>query len=170
MAINTNPEIHSMIMCANVFVKHEGKYLLLRRSEQKKYAPGFVHPVGGKIEWDEDPLQGALRELKEEANIEVKNLKLEAVLTEIRPVKGAEENWLIFHFSGEYESGEVGETEEGTLEWFTKEEIVDEHLFPSVKEVIEHILNDEAGTVFGTFAYGETEGRLEVRDLHVCHT
>jgi 8-oxo-dGTP pyrophosphatase MutT (NUDIX family) len=168
MAINTAPEIHSLVICANIFVKRDGKYLLLRRSEQKKYAPGFVHPIGGKIEVNEDPLEGAKRELMEEAGITVKNIRLEAVLTEIQPVKGESENWLIFHFSGDYDSGEMLTTEEGILEWFTPEQIVEEKLFPSVEKVIEHVLDHQAGTVFATFVYDQTEGGIRVKSMNVC--
>lgn len=85
MAINTDPHIHSLVMCANVFVRKDGKYLLLKRSPMKKFAPNVVHPIGGKIDPDENPLLGAERELFEEAGVHVKNVRLEAVILELMP-------------------------------------------------------------------------------------
>lgn len=167
MAINTAPDIHKMVICANVFVKHSGTYLLLKRSPLKKYLPNYVHPVGGKIDIDEDPFEGAQRELWEEAGIRIKNMRIEAIVTEIRPIKGENENWLIFHFSGEYESGEIKTTEEGELLWFTKDEIKRQLLFPSIRYTIDYILDDQTGLVFATFIYDE-EGQAQVKALHVC--
>lgn len=137
-----------------MIVKKGDTYLLLKRSPQKEIAPNYFHPAGGKVDTDEDPLQAAKRELLEEAGITVKNIKLAAVITEIEPhVLG--ENWLIFHFLGEYESGHVQSTEEGEFVWLTKEDIVSnmERLFPSVRISIEDILRPNTGAVFAAFKY-----------------
>ena len=96
MAINQAPYIHNLVVCANIFVRRDGKYLLLKRSAQKKYASSVVHPIGGKVDPDENPYIAAERELLEEAGIKVKNIKLEAVVLELKPVKNEDENWLIF--------------------------------------------------------------------------
>ena len=106
MPINQAPNVHQLIICANIFIRKDGKYLLLKRSEKKKYAPGFVHPFGGKVDINEDPFMGAQREVLEETGIKVKNMRLEAVLMEIAPVKSDiyKCNWLIFHFSADYKS------------------------------------------------------------------
>ena len=56
----------------------------------------MVHPIGGKVDPDENPYIAAERELLEEAGIKVKNIKLEAVVLELKPVKNEDENWLIF--------------------------------------------------------------------------
>ena len=80
MSINQEPHIHNFVVCANIFVKKDGKYLLLKRSPHKKFAPNFIHPIGGKIDADENPYLGVLRELKEEAGIIVKKVRLEAVI------------------------------------------------------------------------------------------
>src|SRR3989338_6903346 len=116
MPINTDPHIHQLVMCGHIFVRKDGKYLILKRSSEKRYAPGVVHPIGGKIDQNEEPLTGAQRELFEEAGIRVKNVKLEAIILEVSPdYTRKEENWLIFHFSGDYDSGEIQQTEEGEI-------------------------------------------------------
>ena len=161
MTINEKPYVHKLIVCANIFVRKDGKYLLLKRSAQKKYAPGVVHPIGGKVGVNENPYTTAERELLEEAGIKAKNIKLEAVILEIKPVKDEDENWLIFHFSGNYASGNLITTEEGELVFFDTEEIPKQKLFPSIQAIIHHILNPRDGTVFLTVAYDDTGAAIE---------
>ncbi len=169
MAINTVPNIHNLVICANIFVRKDGKYLLLRRSPQKKYAPNVIHPIGGKVDANEDPYIAAQRELLEEAGIKVVNMRLEAVIMGIKPVKDENENWLIFHFSGDYDSGELTTTEEGKFIYLSPEEISNQDLLPSVRQVIEHILNPKDGTVFATFEYdGDKKVVEETKKINLC--
>ena len=88
MPINNTPDIHEQIICANIFIRKDDKYLVLRRSQLKKYAPDVIHPVGGKVNLGENPYTTAEREVEEEAGVKVKNMRLEAVIQEIKPVKG----------------------------------------------------------------------------------
>ena len=169
MAINTKPHIHNLVVCANIFVRKDGKYLLLKRSPLKKYAPNVIHPIGGKVDPNENPFTAAQRELLEEAGIKVKNMRLEAVILEIQPVKGEEENWLIFHFSADYESGELLKTEEGEFIFLDEKDIEKQDLFPSVRPIINHILNPKDGTVFFTLEYDD-EGKVvkETQKINLC--
>lgn len=168
MAINTRPDVHEQVICANVFIRKDGKYLVLRRSPLKKYAPDVVHPFGGKVDIGENPHTAAVREVYEETGLKIKNMRLEAVLQEITPVAGEPYNWLIFHFSADYESGELLATEEGEAVMLTAEELKAEKLFPSVVPVIDHILNDEQGTVFATFEYDHEKKNIVKQTLDFC--
>ena len=168
MPINTPAEIHQYVVCADIFVKKGDRYLALKRSAQKKYAPNVVAPVGGKVDLNENPYEAVVREVEEEAGVKVKNIKLKAVILELQPEKDEPYNWLVFHFSGEYESGEVIQTDEGELVWLTAEELKAAPLFPSVGQVIEHILDPQSGTVFATFSYKEHEASLEVQRIDAC--
>jgi 8-oxo-dGTP diphosphatase len=171
MAINQKPNIHEIVACANIFVRKDDKYLLLKRSAQKNYAPNVVHPIGGKIDPNEDPFTAAQRELLEEAGIKVNNMRLEAVVMEIKPVPDEPYNWLIFHFSADYESGDMITTEEGEFVWLTAEEILKEQLFPSVREIIANILNPNDGTVFARIPYDEQARIVEDgKIINVCKT
>ena len=168
MVINTNPSIHHNVVCANVFVRKGDKYLMLRRSPKKKWLPNILHPIGGKVDLNENPYVAAEREVAEEAGIKIKNMRLEAVILELVPVKRELYNWLIFHFTADYGSGEIGETEEGILEWHTAEEIKAEKLFPSVQVVIHHILNPDDGTVFATVEYDKDKKEIINKWIDVC--
>lgn len=169
MAINQKPNIHELVICSNIFVRKDGKYLLLKRSPKKKFAPGVVHPFGGKLDDKENAFVGAQRELLEEAGIKVKNMRLEAVLLEITPTREMYNNWLIFHFSADYESGKIKETEEGEVIILSEEEILKQNLFPSVRQVIRNILNPNDGTVFATFKFDGDGNVIESEnDIKFC--
>jgi len=155
MPVNSEPHIQNQVVCANVFVRRDDKILMLRRSPEKKYAPNYLHPVGGKLEKDENPYMCAKREVLEEAGIKIKNIHLEAVFLEIQPEKYEPYNWVIYHFSADYKSGEVKQTEEGELIWLTEQELQKDQLFPSVKPVIHHILDKNKGTIFTTVEYAD---------------
>jgi len=140
----------------------------MKRSPEKKYAPNKIHPFGGKIDQDENPYDGAVREIREELGIEISNLRLEAVILELTDEKDLPVNWLIFHFSADYESGEVKPTEEGEAVYLTAEEIKASDLFPSVKSVIENILKPDDGTVFTTNSYHGFESGMQELSKNVC--
>lgn len=167
--MNTTPNIHNLVIWGNIFVRKDGKYLLLKRSPNKKYAPNVIHPIGGKMDQNEDPYVGAQRELVEEAGIRVTNMRLEAVIFEIKPILDEDENWLIFHFSADYESGEIISTEEGEFVFLDAEEIPKQDLFPSVRPIIDRILDPNDGTVFLTVSYDENGEMIEeAKSLNSC--
>lgn len=168
MAINKNPDVQQVVICANVFIRKDGKYLVMKRSPNKKYAPNIIHPFGGKLDIDENPFEGAIREVKEETGINIKNIKLETVINELQPDKTKPENWLIFNFSADYESGVIKKTEEGEAVMLTKEELKKAKLFPSVKSIIDNILDPNDGTVFTTNKYGGYETKMTELSNNVC--
>lgn len=88
----------------------------------------------------------------------------EAVLFEILPIPDEPNNWLIFYFSADYHSGKLKTTEEGEFVWLAAEEIKKQKLFPSLRPVIEYILNPADGTIFATMAYAEP-GEIDAKTL-----
>jgi 8-oxo-dGTP pyrophosphatase MutT (NUDIX family) len=166
--MNSTPFVHNLIICSNVLIHKDGKYLLSKRSPNKKYAPNFIHPFGGKIDKDENPYVGARREIKEELGIEIHNLKLEAVVLEIKPDDKRDENWLVFYFSADYKNGDVKITEEGEVVYLTPDEIKNSKLFPSVRSIINNILNSNDGTVFTTNSYQGFESGIKELSKNVC--
>ena len=154
MPISTTPDVHELIMAANMFVKRDGKLLVIRRSMHKTYMPGFAQPVDGKVNIDEGPLQAAKRELLEEAGLSVKNIRLEAVLTDIH--KDGVNNWKVFHFSGDYTGGKVpSDIEEGELLWLTPEEIKKEKVLDSVIRIVDNIADPSHEVLFAEYAWNE---------------
>ncbi|MBI5794417.1 NUDIX domain-containing protein [Candidatus Uhrbacteria bacterium] len=169
MTDTTHKKIQELVVCANMFVVKDGKVLMLKRSPNRKFAPNFVHPPGGKLEKDEDAFSGAQRELMEEAGLTVSNIRHAATILEIVPHKELPVNWLIYHFVGDYASGELITTDEGEFVWLSPEEIPDQLLYPSVRETIEEILNPNSGPIFAKFEYDD-QGNLvqETKQIHLC--
>lgn len=166
--INQKPNVQKFIVCSNVFIRMNRKYLLIKRSKYKKYAPNKIHPFGGKIDQDENPFDGAVREIKEEVGIDIHNLKLEAVILEITHEKELPVNWLIFTFSADYLKGEIKKTDEGEAILLTIEQIKKSDLFPSIKSIIDNILNPNDGTVFTTNKYKAFESDMQELSKNVC--
>lgn len=163
MPTNSTINLHHIVITANIFVRKDNKYLVLRRSPHKEVLPNLISPIGGKIDHAEDPLMAAQRELFEEAGVKVKNIRLEAVVTEVLSPDDSQykNNWLIFHFSGDWESGEATTSDEGELLWMTEEELLQSPMFPSVKTVLPHILNPDDSTVFARFEYDKERNITE---------
>jgi 8-oxo-dGTP diphosphatase len=103
------------------FVTCQGDILLLKRSMQTRIYPGFYNGVGGHIERDEDPLSGAIREIREETGLEVTHVRY-CGSTHIDP--GQATGILLFIFAAEAASRKVTNTEEGTLEWLSLEKVL----------------------------------------------
>ncbi|OGM11251.1 hypothetical protein A2Z22_00630 [Candidatus Woesebacteria bacterium RBG_16_34_12] len=167
MTINTIPDIHQLIICANVFIRKDGKYLVIKRSSQKKYLPNTIHPIGGKVRLNENPFQAAIRKVQEEAGVIIKNIKLEAVSLEMHPKVPDMANWFIFHFSADYESGEIKKSDEGDLLLLSSEEFKKEKLFAPVRRICDHIFDPKDGTVFASF---DLDPNLNItkEDIKVC--
>ena len=169
MFVNQKPFIHQLVMCVNIFVRKDGKYLMLRRSSKKNYASKVIHPIGGKIEHNESPFLAAQREVLEEAGIRIKNIRLKAVVLEIKPYKTTKGNWLIFHFSADYDSGKIVETKEGKLVFLDPEEIFNQKLFPSMREIIDHILNPKDGIIFAAFEHDQKGDIVQkTKKIDIC--
>lgn len=166
--MNQKPSVLPMVICANVFIRKDRKYLLMKRSPDKKYAPNKIHPFGGKMDKNENPYVGAVREIREEVGIEIENLRLEAVIYEQMPDQNLKANWLVFYFSADYKSGEVIMSEEGEVVYLTEDEIKRSDLFPSVKTIIDNILDKNDGTVFTTNSYSGFESGMKEISKSVC--
>lgn len=163
MQINSRPDIHELVICANVFVTQGSNILMLRRSPKKTFLPDYVQPIGGKVNLDEDPLTSVKRELMEEAQIEVKNLQLKGVVTEIKSKEDEmyPTNWQIFQFVGEYDGTSLGETVEGELVWLTVEELKQEKLADSIASILDILLDPQKGIVFARYIYGKNNKIIE---------
>lgn len=168
MVNDSKHHIHKFIISSGVFVRRGNKYLVIKRSEQKRYAPGYAHFVGGKVERGENPYLTAKREVLEESGIRIKNMKLRAVILEISPVEGEPYDWMIYHFTANYDSGKIKETDEGKLIWMTKSEIHKQNLFPSLKKLSRYIFDEKTGTVFATFDYDKSGKEIVKSRIDFC--
>jgi len=106
-----------MIEAVIVHIISDGKILL--HYKKRGHGAGKWNGVGGKIEKGETPLQCAIREAKEEMQVDVKNLEK---IGEINFYNVYGEDWLVHIFIGEIEEEPV-ESEESYPKWFSIKEI-----------------------------------------------
>lgn len=58
-------------IAAKGFVINKDQLLVLKRSDDDYFMPGIWELPGGRLQYDEDPKQGLVREIQEETGIEV---------------------------------------------------------------------------------------------------
>jgi 8-oxo-dGTP diphosphatase len=64
-----------MKLVQKAILKKDSKFLIILRSPNAKFFPGYWDFPGGKIEVNEDPIKGIEREVIEETNLIVKVLE-----------------------------------------------------------------------------------------------
>jgi 8-oxo-dGTP diphosphatase len=94
-------------------IKEENRILLLNRQHDEY--KGFIAP-GGRIEFTESPLEGAIREVNEETGLTVRNLIFKGLAEYINPFN--EERYMIFNYlTTDFEGELLEESPEGKAEW-----------------------------------------------------
>jgi len=116
-------------LAGNVFVgdvcfirKDEKVLLLLRKKEPMK---GKWTGVGGKTEFDEEPLESCIREVKEETGLEIQP-ELAGVLTTINIRENSK--WFLFMYVADDWKGKMKRSREGLLEWVSQERLHEKQL------------------------------------------
>lgn len=119
---------------ATVFLSNDSDWLLMKRAETRALAPGLWAGVGGHLESSElsRPELCALREMEEETGIrpdQIHNLRLQALLHRIR----GNEIRLQYLYVGLVETREFHDTEEGTLHWVPRHEVLTKSMAVSTR-------------------------------------
>ncbi|SEM99670.1 NUDIX hydrolase [Lihuaxuella thermophila] len=66
--------MYQKIVCTG-FIYHQGKTLIVERSLQEAFLPGYYELPGGKVDFGEDPADALKREFREEVNLNVEVIK-----------------------------------------------------------------------------------------------
>ena len=139
--------LHEVVITA--IIENEGKYLITRRSPDKKRFPGKWTVPGGKLETEDyvnlpkdtenywyNVLEQVLkREVKEEVGLSIKNIEYVTSLATIHD-DGAPS--LVISCLAEYEEGEIvlQENETDKYEWVTVEEAKNYDLIDGIYDEI----------------------------------
>ncbi len=127
---------------AAAFLHNNGKYLLMKRADNRKIASGVWSSVGGHMEPREinDPLGCCYREIEEETGIkryQIPSLDLMYII--IRRSK--DEIRLIYIYFGETTETEINiKTDEGELFWIPQGELSDREYTKTYKAMVEHFV------------------------------
>jgi 8-oxo-dGTP diphosphatase len=124
------------------FVTNDRDVLLMKRGPHKRVFPNRYNGLGGHIERDEDPLNGARREVAEESGLKVDNLELRAVYN---IDAGEATGIMLFVFLGESESRQLAECDEGTLHWIPQEQVNQLDLVEDLPIILPRVLAMKPG-------------------------
>ncbi len=150
-----------------LFLRFEGRWLLLKRSAQKRLMPNRYTGLGGRVEADElDDLRGSvLRELTEETGLgegDLEHLTLRRMLTHNRP---GEPLTVLFYFTAELERYALPDCTEGTLHWTKPEAFTALDIIETTAHALEKLVEDvaiESDTVSLGVAHYSADGLQRV--------
>ncbi|MEA1973418.1 MAG: 8-oxo-dGTP diphosphatase, partial [Candidatus Cloacimonadota bacterium] len=104
------------ILATLCYVQYENKVLMLHRNKRENdYHKGKYNGLGGKFEDGESPEECAIREVKEESGLTVRNPIFSGFIT--FPKFDKVNDWYVFVYRFKDFSGEIEENYEGSLEW-----------------------------------------------------
>jgi len=141
---------------AGAFLTYQNKVLLLKRSMNKKLAPGLWSCTGGHLEHEEveNPRQlnhkaAIYREIEEETGIsqnDILTLDLRYIITRVSREEENQEIHLVYYYTVKLtREFEPPFCDEGVFHWVDmndKQNIFDLPMSFSVKEIVKHWLNN----------------------------
>jgi len=118
-----------MILCTECYIQKDNKTLMLYRNKKKDdINQGKWIGLGGKFDAGESPEECLMREVKEETGVLITEYQLRGILT-FQVIDTLSEPMYIFVYTASAYEGEVGECDEGTLEWIDTEKILELELW-----------------------------------------
>lgn len=124
------------------YVQKENKTLMLYRNKKENdYHEGKWNGLGGKFELGESPEDCAIREIKEEAGLTVKNLIMKGFIT--FPLFDEVDDWHVFLFVIDKFEGELIDSPEGKLEWIENDKLSEINLWEGDKIFIPWLFEDK---------------------------
>ncbi|GBD88041.1 8-oxo-dGTP diphosphatase [bacterium BMS3Abin03] len=125
-----------------VIDKEKNVTLMIHRVKRENdYHKGKWNGLGGKFEQGESPEDCAVRELKEESGLDVKNLKMKGFIT--FPMFDGVDDWYVFLFTADEFKGELINPNEGNLEWIPNDKLTEINLWEGDKIFIPWLFEDK---------------------------
>lgn len=124
------------------YIEKDNSILMLHRvKKENDIHEGKWNGLGGKLELGESPQECAIREVKEECGLNVKNPILKGMLT--FPKFAKDEDWYVFVFVIKEFDGELMESNEGNLKWIPKSELLNLNLWDGDKVFLKWLDQDK---------------------------
>jgi 8-oxo-dGTP diphosphatase len=130
------------INVVTVFLEHDGKILLLRRSQMVKTMKTMWAGISGYIE-NEDPLTRAMKEIEEEVELSNKKIKLLCIgrpLEAIESKKNSDIVWIVHPYLFHSNTNLIRiDWEHDESRWIKPQEIQDYETVPKLKEALSRV-------------------------------
>jgi 8-oxo-dGTP diphosphatase len=142
------------------YVKKDGHTLMVHRiKKQNDMHQGKWNGLGGKLEMGESPEECAVREIKEEAGLQVNHPVFKGFLT--FPAFDGFEDWYVYVFVIREFEGQLIDSSEGDLRWISDDRLLELNLWEGDKLFLPWL--EQPGIFSGKFIYDQ--GKLV--DHHV---
>lgn len=139
------------------FVTHGDDVLLMRRAATRRIFPNRYNGLGGHIERDETPLEGAIREIYEESGLRVEHI---AFCGTHMVDTGGQNGIMLFTFRARATSRAcVSDEREGTLHWISRKDVLSLELVEDLPQILPRVLNmaDDEAPYHVHVSYDETD-------------
>jgi 8-oxo-dGTP diphosphatase len=145
------------------YIRDSGRVLLQLKPEGR-FGGGWWNAPGGKLMDGEPPLEAAVREVREETGLSVRDLREHGSLTFYFGDAG-EPEFTVFVFSTERFEGTVAASEEGELAWFDEGALPYDNMWADDTVWLPHVLAGRR--VEGMFRLSADHKRLLEHELRV---
>lgn len=154
---------HKKVVATLCYVTEDDKVLMLHRNKKENdMHEGKYNGLGGKSEPGEDPYSCVVREIKEEAGIDIVPRYI-ANMTFENFTPGVD--WEVHLFKAEGYTGSLIDCNEGDLHWIDKSKLLDLNLWEGDKIFLKHAFENRF--FFGNFKY--SNGVLLDHKLEFMH-
>ncbi|MGI6380504.1 MAG: NUDIX domain-containing protein [Anaerolineae bacterium] len=152
---------HTVIPRTLCFVRHQDHLLLLRGAPDKRLWAGQLNGIGGHIEPGETPLEGAYRELREEAGVIPVELGLRAVIH--ISSDHHEPGVLLMVYLGSAPSRSVCAGPEGEPTWYDLKRLPWSEMVQDLPSLLPLLLDDtRPGIIYGEY-HAAPDGTMQLR-------
>ena len=128
-------------LCYIIDKKKDSTLMLHRIKKENDYHQGKWNGLGGKFNKGESPEECAIREIKEESGLTIRNPYLKGFIT--FPNFDGIDDWYVFVFTIDEFEGKLIDSPEGKLEWIPNNELTLLNLWEGDKIFLEWVFGDK---------------------------
>ena len=128
-------------LCYVIDKKNNATLMIHRVKKENDYHHGKWNGLGGKFEQGESPEDCAIREIKEESGLIVKDLALKGMIT--FPLFDGKDDWYVFLFVTDKFEGKLIDSNEGNLAWIPNDKLTEINLWDGDKIFIPWLSGDK---------------------------
>jgi len=142
------------------FVFNDNNILLMKRAPTRRIFPNRYNGLGGHVERGEEPLQGVIREVKEESGLSVYNVHLRG----IHHIDAGQDTGIMMYIFTAWSDGRavMGDEREGTLHWIPRDDVLKLDLVEDLPLVLPRLLDDKTSMWFAHVSYDDHDN-IQIR-------